>query len=132
MNRQDKIEKIYNLYKDDHKVYQFDKNQSAIFDTLLKIERTITAKKEVYEAYYTDCEAYMLVDDEFLDFILINGLKASGKKVLLDKKYNQLESLERYLEKSNAKEKDFYKKRIAEKISEIEIVKQKLTEYNIN
>lgn len=132
MNRQDKIEKIYNLYEDSYKVFQLDQNQTAIFDTLLKIEKTIHVKKESYEAYYTDCEAYMLVDEEFLDFILKHGLKPSGQKVLLDKKYAQLESLNNYLEKANAKEKEFYKKKIAEKLLEIEKVQSKLTEYNIN
>ena len=132
MNRQDKVEKIYNLYEDSYKVFQLEKNQTAIFDTLLKIEKTVHLAKESYEAYYTDCDAYMLVDEEFLDFILKNGLKPSGQKVLLDKKYAQLESLNNYLEKANAKEKEFYKKKIAEKISEIEKVKSKLTEYNIN
>jgi hypothetical protein len=74
----------------------------------------------------------MLVDEEFLDFILKHGLKHSGQKVLLDKKYAQLESLNNYLEKANAKEKEFYKKKIAEKLLEIEKVQSKLTEYNIN
>jgi len=132
MNRQDKVEKIYNLYEDSYKVFQLEKNQTAIFDTLLKIEKTTHLRRESYEAYYTDCEAYMLVDEEFLDFILKNGLKPSGQKVLLDKKYAQLESLNNYLEKANAKEKEFYKKKIVEKTSEIERVQSKLTEYNIN
>ena len=132
MNRQDKVEKIYNLYEDSYKVFQLEKNQTAIFDTLLKIEKTVQLEKESYEAYYTDCDAYMLVDEEFLDFILKHGLKHSGQKVLLDKKYSQLESLNNYLEKANAKEKEFYKKKIAEKLSEIEKVQSKLTEYNIN
>jgi len=132
MNRQDKVEKIYNLYEDSYKVFQLEKNQTAIFDTLLKIEKTVSLEKESYEAYYTDCDAYVLVDEEFLDFILKHGLKPSGQKVLLNKKYAQLESLNNYLEKANAKEKEFYNKKIAEKISEIEKVQSKLTEYNIN
>jgi len=132
MNRQDKVEKIYNLYEDSYKVFQLEKNQTAIFDTLLKIEKTVHLEKESYEAYYTDCDAYMLVDEEFLDFILKHGLKPSGQKVLLHKKYAQLESLNNYLEKANAKEKEFYKKKIAEKLLEIEKVQSKLTEYNIN
>jgi hypothetical protein len=131
MKRADKIKKIFDIYKDELPVHKFGDSES-IFYTLIKIEKITRKKNDQYEAYTTDCNAYLPIKEKYLDEILISDLKFVSISMAIDKRKKSLIRLNKMALKLKGRELDLVLESINTINKEVEQLNLKQKEHEDN
>jgi hypothetical protein len=131
MDRQEKIQKIFESYKIYNKLHKTP-DCEFFFAPLIKIEKTYREKDVFYEAYLTDSHVYMLMSDLIIDKILRDGIEIISLKRRLEKRLNLIDHKKTTLNKANLKEKEAIEKSIKEVKTEINQILVKIKNHENN